>query len=190
MFLAREIALPAIERIIDRQAGFEQRLVVGHKIAEAERDGIEPWRLRSQVEPRGIGAAHDAGKPVQRLVLQSEIGDHGVETTSLTTVRQSHARDTEGNGVASRRFLNYASRRYVVDDRHWIDEAPDEPGAGNAVDLRPRSRYPGGRSAAIVDLRLSKMRIASFDPSFDAAAEIACINAGGPQRGCRRLPDL
>src|SRR4051794_40381503 len=60
-----------------------------------------------------------------------------------------HVLDVERRGIeafADRHDLGCGNKQ---EDRGWIDKAPDQPGAGDAIDLRPRSRDPY-RSAARV----------------------------------------
>ena len=156
-------------------------MVVLDQIAEAERDGVEPGGLRRQIEARGIGAANDAREAVERLVAQSEILDHGIERAGFAAVGECHAGNVERNCIPRAGLGEHLVRRHVVEVRQRIDEAADQPRAGDAVDLRPRARHPGRRAGAVIGRGLAQMRIAGLDPALDAAGEIARIEPGGAQ---------
>ena len=49
-----------------------------------------PGRLRREVEPRGVGAAHDRREPQQRLGREAELLDHHVEGAALAAMAPEH----------------------------------------------------------------------------------------------------
>src|SRR5437868_14095717 len=55
-----------------------------------------------------------------------------------------HVFDIEGYGVEALADRNDLGRHHEQKYRVGIDEAPDQPGAGDAVDLRPRAGHPNG----------------------------------------------
>ena len=92
---------------------------------------------------------------------QAELLDHHVEGAELAAVAPEHALDVEGRGVETLGDRRDLRRRDEQEHRIRIDEAADQPRAGDAVDLRPRARHPDGAA-----LRVAR-------GSFDAAPAAA-----------------
>src|SRR6266404_529320 len=93
--------------------------------------GFRRWR-------RGIGGAHHGCQPQQRRRRQTELLDHHVERTELAAMAPEHVFDIEGNGAETLADRDNLGRRHEQKYRVRIDEPPDQPGAGDTVDLRPR----------------------------------------------------
>jgi hypothetical protein len=98
--------------------------------------------LRRELVPVGVGAAHDGGEHVERRILDGEVLDQRVEAAALAAMRDVRARDVVRHRGATLGFLEHLRRRHVVEGRERIDEAADEPGTGDAVDLRALARDP------------------------------------------------
>jgi hypothetical protein len=64
-------------------------------------------------------------------------------------------------------------RPHVVKDRFGIDEAPNEPRASDAIDLRPLARHPLRRCLS----RPPPCREALAPPFVDTACEKKCLDA-------------
>src|SRR5215469_8023113 len=83
MRLALEPRAPGIERVVHHHAVAQHLVVIGEDVREAERERIEAGRLRREVEPRGVGAANDNRKLLQRRVLQLVFREEGIEAAAL-----------------------------------------------------------------------------------------------------------
>ena len=105
---------------------------------QAERSGKQTRRLRREVEPRGVGRANHGGEPLQRRRRQTELLHHDVEGAELAAMAPEHVLDVERRGVETLGDGSDFGGRHEQKDRGRIDEAADQPGAGDAVDLRPR----------------------------------------------------
>jgi hypothetical protein len=70
--LADRIAGPAIERIIQRKAGFQLPQIASVHARQAKLRGEQTSRLRRKVEPRSISSANDDGEAIQSFAMQTE----------------------------------------------------------------------------------------------------------------------
>jgi hypothetical protein len=68
-------------------------------------------------------------------VFQVVFGDEGVEAASVAVVAVLHAGDVIGRGPGLHRHLEHLAAGHVEKLRARVDEAGDQPGAGDAVDL-------------------------------------------------------
>ena len=139
----------------------------------AERGGEQPRRLRRQIEARGIGAAHDQRQPVHRR--------RGRGRTPPPWCRRCISRrDGSRTRFRCRRRRprsalpspSTSDGRHVQEHRFGIDEAADQPGAGDAVDLGPRPRDPdraARRRRAAAACRRSSSSLARGAPGEHAA---------------------
>ena len=118
-------------------------IVVARERREAERNGVQAGGFRRKIGSRGIGAPHDQRQPRQRrLALQSEQLEHGVEGAAFGPSCGLDAFDVEWNGagfVRDGRDLGWIDEQ---DARLWVEETANQPGAGDAVDLRPPPGHP------------------------------------------------
>jgi hypothetical protein len=92
---------------------------------------------------RDIGRVHDLRHPFQRMVAaEFVIVDQDLEGALVPAVRELGVRRVEGVGAFALRDRQHLVRGDVDDLRFRVDEAADEPGAGNAVCLRAGSGHP------------------------------------------------
>lgn len=77
---------PGIERVIDDEPMTEHLVVIEKSGGEAEGDGVEPGRLRCQVESGGIRAAHNHGEAPERLVPEIVFLEERIETALIAHV--------------------------------------------------------------------------------------------------------
>ena len=131
------VAAPGVERVVHHHAVFEHLVVVREVGRQAERDREQARRLRRQVEPGGVGAAHDQRERVERRVLRCR----RPRGTRRSCSARRHARTARRRGcrrhvapvaLATRTPARSGRNR---NSRLGIDEAADQPGAGDAVDL-------------------------------------------------------
>src|SRR5215218_6219056 len=98
------------------------------------------WR---QVVPRGIGAPHDQRQPVEARCGQLEMADDGVEGTELALMGEGfRAWQIVGGGAEFGRLGEDLAGGDVDELGIGLDEAPDQPGAGDAIDLRALAGNP------------------------------------------------
>src|SRR5258706_12747471 len=98
-----------------------------------------------------------------------------------------HAGDVVGDGIPRLRYVLHFLGRHVKKLRAAIDEARDEPRAGDAIDLRPLARDP----ARVGVLRLAVQRpLLSLPALLDAALEVARLDSALAQRPRDALADF
>ena len=121
-------------------------IVVAGQRRQSERDRVQAGGFRREIGPRGVGAAHDQREPRQRrLAFQPEQLEHGVEAAARALVRNLHAFDVERDGAGLLGDFDDLIGIDIENARLRIDEAADQPRAGDAVDLRPPPRDPEAR---------------------------------------------
>ena len=167
------VAAPAVEGVVERHAGLELLEVVGIHARQPERGGEQAGRFRREVEPGRVGAAHDRREAQQRLGAEAELLDHDVEGAALAAVAPEHALDVEGRRREALGDGLDLGRRDEQEHRVRIDEAADQPRAGDAVDLRPRARHPDRAALAVARRQLVgwHQRQAGVRPGLEAALE-------------------
>jgi len=157
---------PGVQRVVHRHAVPEHLVVVGEAGRQPERQRHQPGRLRGEVRAVGVRAAHDHGERLERRVAQAVAVDEGVKAAAAADVRELDVGDVVGNRRALLRDAQDVRRRHVEELRVRVDEAPDQPRAGDAVHLGALARHPAGR-------RAGGLRRALAVPVLDAALEEA-----------------
>src|SRR5919204_467360 len=152
----------------------------------AERDSRESGRLRREFEPRSVRAAHDDGELLERGIAEPVMLEERVEAAKLAVVREVHVGDVVGHRVALFRGVEHLLRWHVQELRLRIDEARNEPGTGDAVDLGSLARHPSGAGVE----RLVIERPLRFLPRLEAALEVARGDAGIVEGRRRSLAHL
>src|SRR5258706_9224751 len=66
--LVLPLLAPRVQRVVQDHAVLQHLVIVRKDAREPERDGSKSRRLRRKLELRGIGAAHDQRKALQRRV--------------------------------------------------------------------------------------------------------------------------
>src|SRR4051812_1070771 len=79
------------------------------------------------------------------ITLEPKQLEHGVERAALALVADLDALDVEWDRTDIVRDVLYLTGIDIVDARLRIDEAPDQPGARDAVDLWTPPRHPQAR---------------------------------------------
>ena len=187
------VAAPAIERVVQRHAGLELLEIVVEHPRQAERGGEQPGRFRRQIEPRRCR---------RRAPSSPAAASGGVarpNSSIMTSKVQSSPRWLQNTfsmskGAALKRSptRDNLGRRHEQEHRVRIDEAADQPRAGDAVDLRPRARHPDGAALRVArrQLRCVHQRKLCLLPAFKAAFKRLRGNIGMPQPGGRALREL
>src|SRR5262245_41352750 len=80
-------------------------------------------------------------------MIECRVGDlidaqEGIERTAITLVREFNPSDIVGRGAGFFGGRQDPARRHVDEGRGRVDETPDQPRAGDAVDLWPLPRHP------------------------------------------------
>ena len=92
---------------------------------------------------RSVSApAHDVCDPGKRRVGEAVILDEGVKGAALAPMSEGDAWDVVRDGAGFFSNLENLSGRDVDKARVRVDEAANEPGARDAVDLGPLTRHP------------------------------------------------
>src|ERR1700677_2962443 len=139
---AGRITAPAIESIVERQARFELFEIVGIHARQAERRSKQAGRFRREIEASRVRSAHDRRKPKQRRRREVKFLNEYVEGAGLAAMTPEHPFDIERSRPELLRDCWDFRRGYEHEQRRRIDEAADEPRAGDAVDFRTLARHP------------------------------------------------
>ena len=116
-------------------------MVVGEIGREPERQCEQARGLRRQLEARRIGTAHDQRERVERRILDAIDLQKGIEAAQLAVMRERlGAGDVIRRGASFLRDGEYTLGRGEQEFGRGIDKAPDQPWAGDAIDLRGCSR--------------------------------------------------
>src|SRR5438270_1722504 len=170
VLLVLTAAAPGVERIVHHEAVLQHLMVVCEIRRKTERQGQKARRLRRQFRPRRIGAAHDDGKRLERLVLDAVDLQKGIKAAQLALMRERlGARDVVSDRARHPRDIKHLLGRDIEKRRFRIDKAADQPWAGDTVDLRTLARDP----AAVAERIFLAKRQAVLGPPGDAAFEIA-----------------
>ena len=159
---------------------------------QAERGGQQPRRFRREIEPAGVGAAHDRRQPQQRLgVARPNSSTMMSKVQSSPRWLQNTSSTSNGRRAEALGDRDHLGRRDEQEHGVRIDEAADQPGAGDAVDLRPRPGHPDGAASRIARGQLCgrHQRQPGGLPGFKAAFERLGRHAV-PQPGGDALAEL
>src|SRR5437660_12398796 len=102
---------------------------------------------------------------IERRVINVVDAQDGIERAALTLVREFHPIDVVGRSTRLERNGNNLVLRNVDEFCTGIDEATDQPRAGNSVDLRAFPRHPLAGTGADVAARRQSL----LDPIAEAA---------------------
>jgi hypothetical protein len=112
---------------------------------KAQRQGSQPGGLRRQIEPRGIGSPDDDREGVECRIVDVIDPQKCIEATQLAVVREGlRARDVVGRGAGRGGDIKDPLGRNVEKAGLRVDETPDQPRTGDAVDLWPLAGDPAG----------------------------------------------
>jgi len=95
---------------------------------------------RPRVEARRVSTAHDGREPLERRIDEAKVPDEGIEAALLALVAEVHILDVVGDRVSLLRGLQHFLCGHVHELGFRIDKPRNEPGARDAVDLRPLAR--------------------------------------------------
>src|SRR5581483_8644007 len=116
--------------------------------------------------PRGVGAPDDGGEMIERRVSDLVNAQDRVERAALAFVREFDAVDVVRRGA---RLFGYGENLILghIDElRVRIDEAADQPWAGNAVDLWTLPRHPLAGTGPEIAARRQALRNPTLDAAF------------------------
>ncbi len=143
--LVRRIAAPAKQRVVDGHPGFELREIVGETSATGRAiRPRSPAACGARLRPAGVRARGRSSPAVRarRSSPRPNSVDHRVEAAAIPAVAPEHSVDVERLGAEPLGDLRHVGRCDEKDHRFGVDEPPDQPRAGNPVDLGPAPRYP------------------------------------------------
>src|SRR5215831_10091036 len=123
---------------------------------------------------------------VEGRILDAVDAHDGIEGAALAFVGEFDAFDVIGR--SARRFgdVENVLGGDVDELRLRIDEAPDQPRTGDAVDFRALARDPLARRRAYGSVRWQTL----CSPAGDAILEIRCVDARRAESRCHALADL
>src|SRR5437868_3702198 len=96
---------------------------------------------------------------IERRLLDVVDAQDGIERAAFTLVREFHPIDVVRNPSGPLGNGNNLILRDVDEFCSGVDEAPDQPWAGNAVDLWALSRHPLARTGADVAARRQSLQV-------------------------------
>ena len=181
-----ESATPGVERVVHHHAVPEHFVIVRKVRGQAERDGEQAAALRGQIVSGRVGPSDDLGQMVESRILDAVDAQDGVERASLAFVREFDPVDVVGRSARLFGDLEHVLGRNVNELRLRIDETPDQPWTGDAVDLRVLARHPFARRGS----ERPVCRETIVDPTSDPVLQVTRINACGAQRSSYALADL
>src|SRR3954463_15511597 len=170
-----ESATPGVERVVHHHAMSEHFVIVRKVRGQTERDGEQAAALRGQIVSGRLGPSDDLGQMVESRILDAVDAQDGVERAALAFVREFHPVDVVGRSARLFGDVEHVLGQDVNELRLRIDETPDQPWTGDAVDLRPFARYPFARRRPDWPVR----RKTIVDPIGDPALQVTCINVRG-----------
>src|SRR5947209_6827236 len=106
-------------------------MVVGENARQPERDSQQPRALRRDIEPVSVRAPHDPRELVECRLPQLVLLEKSIEAAEWTIVGQLDALDVVGNGAGLPGDAWYLGRWNEEELRLAVDEASDQPGAGD-----------------------------------------------------------
>lgn len=90
-----------------------------------------------------VGAANNEAQPLKRcIVIQAEALQEGIEAAAVAVVPELHSLDVEWCGSLTLRDRLYLVWRDEEEGRFAVDEAPDQPRAGDSIDSHSSARNP------------------------------------------------
>ena len=193
--LVGRVAAPAVEGVVEQHPGLELREVVAYMrdrpSEAASRPGASGARSSRAVSaPRTIVASRSSGS-----VARPNSSTMTSKVQSSPRWLQNTSSPSMSKGVAPKRSATAGDLggRDEQEDGGRVDEAADQPGAGDAVDLRPRARDPDGaalRRRAAAACAIGHQRQAGRRPGLEAALEHLGRHAVVPQPGGDALAEL
>src|SRR5262245_36916787 len=142
-FLSR-VTTPAVHGVVEAHSGLELLEVVAIHARVSKRCGQQTGRLRGELQPSRIGAAHDGRQPPQRLGFKPEFLEHGIERAGGAAVAPEYTVDVKRRGVEPFGDGHHFWRQHEQKHRVRVDKAPYQPWTSDTVDLRPAPRHPDG----------------------------------------------
>jgi hypothetical protein len=119
---------------------------------DKRRGGEKARRFRHEIKPVGVCGPDKRREPREWRGLKPELRKNRVERASLAAVTPENAFDVEGGAVEALRDRLHFRGRDKQQHGGRIDEAANEPRAGDAVDFWSGARHPH-RSAVRIALR-------------------------------------
>ena len=127
---------PGVEGVVDDHALFEHRVVIPEVGGQSERDCVQARRLRGQIMPAVSAPRTMSANVCSADSRNSQRLQEGIEAAELAVMRERlSAGDVVGGRASLGRHIEHAIRRHVDELSFRLDETPDQPRAGDAVDL-------------------------------------------------------
>ncbi len=173
------VAAPTVKGIIQRQAGFELREIVGVHSRQSQRCGQQASGLRREIETPGISAPDNRSKAQKRLDRKAKFLDHEIERTFFVSMTPEYAVKIERYGTESFGHIFNLRGSHEQEYRARVDEAADQPWTCDTVNLRPGPGDPDGTPVTVQRRKLAKLqqRQPGFYPALKSVFEHIGINA-------------
>jgi len=119
------------------------------KLADSPSESASSPGLRREFKARRIRAAHDHGQEIERRIGDAVDLEKGVEAAQFAVMRKGlGAGDVISDRAGLPRRLEHKLGRGEQEPGLGVDKAPDQPRAGDAVNLRALAGDPALRGLA------------------------------------------
>src|SRR4051794_1697893 len=133
-----EVGVKVLEH---RAAAGEALLVVAGRGADAGDQGLDPVRLEAaKLAVLEVDVVHDLGDRPERGLAKARALEQHLEGAAVALVRELGLEHVEPE-LAGHRHIPL--RGHELEAGLGVDEAPDEPGRRDTVDVHARTRHPG-----------------------------------------------
>src|SRR5689334_2918955 len=117
-------------------------MIVCEVARQPQRNSRKPRRLRREIKPPGVGAAHNYRKFIKRGIVEPVVLDKSIKAAQFSNVRKLDVRYVIGNGLVRSGGSMHGGRGDVEKLRAWVNKSAYQPRASDAVDLRAFARHP------------------------------------------------
>src|SRR5713101_3429107 len=179
---------PGVQRVVNRESAGQTLLVAQFECMETLGDGLEPRRLRRSVFfTLDVGAMDDFCQVREGRLLQIEFADQHLERAQTVVVGELQLwipRHVEWHRFFPGRDPQDLALRRKHELCLWVNEAPNQPGAGDSVHFHVVTRNPFHREAPLLNSRHSKVENQS---SWGAASHLSRVANHKPRVTSQRL---
>src|SRR5262245_49869951 len=186
------VAAPAIEGVVMRHRRLELGEIVAVHAGVAQRCREQTARLRRQIKPARVCAAHDPSEPREGFRAEAELLEHHIEGALVPAIAPERLCNVEGRRLETIGNTEHLGRRDKQKGGLGIKETSDQPRASDANDLGPGPRHPD-RPSGLVALRQlvdANKELMILAPFLVAAFERLRCNAVLPEAGRGALAQL
>src|ERR1700730_12560400 len=129
-----------VEIVEDRSAASEPFLVAPVRHRDASDQSLDAGGfVPSELAVLQVYVVDDFGDRLERWLGQAGVAEQHLEAAAVALMGEFGLEHVEAQLAEARRV---AFARHELKPSLWVDEAPDQPRAGDAVDMHPLARHP------------------------------------------------